>query len=355
MADAPAGGRSAAIDAAKTLAIFGTLMIHASAAGGFNDVTGSLNWTTNLFWSCLLRCAVPVFLMCSGALFLPPEKDLLIKVLWKKYILRIFIALAVWSLAYVVWDDLILAYHWNGAVTGGDVQAALMDWVCFRHKYHLYYLVILLAVYAVLPITRLAAAKADAALLKYAMVLWAVAGCLLPFLFTAPPLALVEGFPREYAVSFTWSAVGLGMAGHLISRSEKKKAPRFYLLLYLLGFAVTFGGTFALSLGRGWLVESLLQGSVPGVVLQAVGIYGFCDSYFTQKQPPRWVETVSKASFCIYLIHPLFLDGMIAATFHAGVYFPLWIVPVQVVILFFAGLVSWLILRKIPIVNQYLI
>ena len=66
--------RSVPVDAAKTAAIFGTLLIHASAAGGFAGAPGSFGWTSALFWNCLLRSAVPVFFLCSGALLLPPER-----------------------------------------------------------------------------------------------------------------------------------------------------------------------------------------------------------------------------------------------------------------------------------------
>ena len=59
--------RSVPVDAAKTAAIFGTLLIHASAAGGFAGAPGSFGWTSALFWNCLLRSAVPVFFLCSGA------------------------------------------------------------------------------------------------------------------------------------------------------------------------------------------------------------------------------------------------------------------------------------------------
>ena len=65
--------RSVPVDAAKTAAIFGTLLIHASAAGGFAGAPGSFGWTSALFWNCLLRSAVPVFFLCSGALLLPPQ------------------------------------------------------------------------------------------------------------------------------------------------------------------------------------------------------------------------------------------------------------------------------------------
>ena len=81
--------RSVPVDAAKTAAIFGTLLIHASAAGGFAGAPGSFGWTSALFWNCLLRSAVPVFFLCSGALLLPPEKEVTVRRVWTKYIPRI--------------------------------------------------------------------------------------------------------------------------------------------------------------------------------------------------------------------------------------------------------------------------
>ena len=92
--------RNVPVDAAKTAAIFGTLLIHASAAGGFAGAPGSFGWTSALFWNSLLRCAVPVFFLCSGALLLPPEKDITIRKVWTKYISRILAALFFWAAAY---------------------------------------------------------------------------------------------------------------------------------------------------------------------------------------------------------------------------------------------------------------
>ena len=92
--------RDHVIDIVKTTAIFGTLMIHASAMGGFAWPIGSANWVINLVWSSLLRCAVPLFFMCSGALLLPPEKELSASAVWRRYIPRILIALFFWAAVY---------------------------------------------------------------------------------------------------------------------------------------------------------------------------------------------------------------------------------------------------------------
>ena len=97
--------RSVPVDAAKTAAIFGTLLIHASAAGGFAGAPGSFGWTSALFWNCLLRSAVPVFFLCSGALLLPPEKEVTIRRVWTKYIPRILAALFFWAAAYKGMDQ----------------------------------------------------------------------------------------------------------------------------------------------------------------------------------------------------------------------------------------------------------
>ena len=85
--------RNVPVDAAKTAAIFGTLLIHASAAGGFVGGVGSFQWTANLFWNTLIRCAVPVFFLCSGALLLSTEKEVTIRTVWRRYIPRIAMAL----------------------------------------------------------------------------------------------------------------------------------------------------------------------------------------------------------------------------------------------------------------------
>ena len=184
--------RSVPVDAAKTAAIFGTLLIHASAAGGFAGAPGSFGWTSALFWNCLLRSAVPVFFLCSGALLLPPEKEVTIRRVWTKYIPRILAALFFWAAAYKGMD-LLRGWRAAGVLELTAIRRAAADLVLFHHKNHLYYLHIILLVYAVLPLTRRFVASADRRLLNYALGIWFVLGCLLPTLKFFPPLSLIGG------------------------------------------------------------------------------------------------------------------------------------------------------------------
>ena len=341
--------RNGAVDGIKTIAILGTILIHASALGILSDDVGSLHWTLSLGWASLLRCAVPLFLMCSGALFLPAEKTLTIRSLWTKYIPRIAVALAFWALFYALWDR----RNW-GEAPAVRWKNALMEWGSCHHKYHLYYLVILLALYALLPLLRLLAQKGSDDLLRYAMVLWLVSGSLLPVLFALPPLTYVSGYFRQYGLPLTLSGPGYALAGYLLLRG-RRRPPWVWLLLYLAGLAVTFLCTLAFSLRDGTLSEMWLSGTAPGVTLQAVGIFGLGSSLWKGRPPSRLTETVSRASFCIYLIHPLFLDLLEERDISSASLHGLWAAPMLSVLLLLAGLACWLVLRKVPVVNRYLI
>ncbi len=77
--------RRVPVDAAKTAAIFGTLLIHASATGGFAGAPGSFGWTSALFWNCLLRARCRCS-SCAAARCLPPEKEVTVRRVWTKYI-----------------------------------------------------------------------------------------------------------------------------------------------------------------------------------------------------------------------------------------------------------------------------
>jgi surface polysaccharide O-acyltransferase-like enzyme len=70
--------RNLAIDLLKATSILGVLIVH-SSVGGYSYPIGSPNWLTSLFLAGMSRACVPVFLMCSGALLLDPEKELSLK------------------------------------------------------------------------------------------------------------------------------------------------------------------------------------------------------------------------------------------------------------------------------------
>ena len=112
-----------------------------------------------------------------------------------------------------------------------------------------------------------------------------------------------------------------------MTQEAPRHRPRTFVWLYIAGTALTFGLTLIASVKTGKLYQVFLQGSAPGVCLQAAGLYGFCVSRWQDRD--RWplAETVSKASFCIYLTHLFFLEFLAGRGLAAGLLPPVWAVP----------------------------
>ena len=62
----------------------------------------SAEWELRNAYVSLAQWSVPIFVLISGALFLNPDKPLIIKQLYKKNILRIVYSFFFWSFLYVV-------------------------------------------------------------------------------------------------------------------------------------------------------------------------------------------------------------------------------------------------------------
>ncbi len=154
--EAMTGSRIAAVDYAKTLAIVCVVMIHVSSEVLLGRQIGSAAWLEGLFWSSLARGAVPLFLMCSGVLFLDRSGGLSVRRIWKRNIPHILLALLVWAAVYKLVPRFL-----HEKLTAEALRAILLELLCGQHEGHLYFLHIMLLVYAALPVTYTFAANAD--------------------------------------------------------------------------------------------------------------------------------------------------------------------------------------------------
>ncbi len=166
--------RDVAVDFIKAFAILGVVLIHVSTGAYVNPV-GSFPWYSAVLWGSVSRASVPLFLMCTGVLFLGPERELSGKKLWLRYILRLLAALFVWAAVYKV-------YHLvdTNTVSPSTLLAAGKELVLFQHESHLYYLHIVLLVYAFLPLTRLLTCRGSKRLVEYFLLLWFALGIFYP-------------------------------------------------------------------------------------------------------------------------------------------------------------------------------
>ena len=341
----PPGNRT--IDLVKAAAIFGVLLIHVSA-GCLNRAL-SAPWLSALFWNALARPAVPLFLMASGALLLPPEREMTLRKLYTRTMPRILAALFFWAACYKL---AFLALM--DSLTPWDLEAAAKNLLLFRHEEHLYYLHIMLLVYAFLPVTRLIARHGDRRLLEYALGLWFLLGILYPTLRTFWPFTLLGGIPVQWRMNMAYASIGYTLLGYWQTAAHPRPRRESCALL-LAGFLLTFGGTWAASAAAGKTDGHFLEGMGAGVFLEALGIWGLCQSVPLPERAGRAVTYVSKASFCVFLTHVFFLQLFARHGLRAADGPVLLAVPLVSVLLLACGCGTYALLSRVPGVRRWLI
>ena len=340
--------RDAGIDLVRAFAMFGVLLIHTATAGLMGNPVGSLPWWGALFWGSVSRAAVPLFLMCTGALFLRPERPCPPRRILTHNLPRIALALFAWALIYQ-----LVPFVLRRTLTWAVFGQAVLNVLLFRHESHLYYLHIVLLVYLCLPLLQMFTAHASRRRLRYALGLWAFLGVVYPQLLKLPLLDSMIGVPVQAAVNLTWGSLGYALLGHALRRAAPR--PRWLCpLLWAAGLALTFGGTAALSLQAGETRLDQLQGMSPGVALMAAGCFGVLSHARPGPRLAQAAQWLAGPSFCVYLAHPLCLTAFSSLGLSAAAQ-PWWQVPALALAALAGCLPLWAVLRRVPFIRDWLI
>lgn len=283
------------IDLVKAVGCLFVILIHTSVSAMYYPAC-TREWYFGLFWKTVSFSAVPLFLMCTGALMLRPEKPLTIRRLYTRYIPRLLIALLGWALFYRV-----VAQVKTGGLTVESLPQILSDVLLFRHDDHLYYLHIALLCYALLPLLRFVTAQATRNQLRYLLLIWFVLGSVVPCVQQYLPF-VIRGIPGQSLLNLTYSSIGMVLAGYYFSRYPLK--PLAGALFYAGGASGTFLIVRALKL-RGMNADMMLYGSAPLVLMMAAGLFCLAQAVPLERLPGkgRLIRAISKSSFGIYLVH----------------------------------------------------
>lgn len=340
--------RCSAADALKAFAIVSVVLIHVSAPG-LQKPAGNFDWYAALFWGTVSRAAVPIFLMVTGALMLDPERELSLKKLWIRNIPRLLAALLFWAFAYQLYR-LVFVSHF---LTSEGIIQAVKDTLLFHHEEHLYYLHIALLVYALLPALRLIAAHADRRTLEYLLGLWFLLGIIYPTVKGIWPFTLLYGIPAQYALNLTYTGMGYALLGHYL----RKYAVSPWKWAALAGAALIGiqGYTTLSSLAAGRLDTACFQGTHPCTALLGAGICGWAFSALRNRTVPTAVSILARASFCIYLVHLLFLYRLNEHGFNGIAGACLIFIPLTAAVILMCSLAVWAVLSRLPGVKRWLI
>lgn len=344
-------GRVIYFDVLRITAIFFVVAVHLSAQHWSDVDVSSRAWFAFNLYCTAGKWSVPVFVMISGALFL--GRDLDIRSILKKYLLRIAIAFAFWSAAYALFVRALYGITW--------------DEVLFRFftgHYHMWFLFMIAGLYLLVPLLR--PIVQNEKLLRYFLLLAFIFTFLLPqaAFFCSFALPQVSEVIRTVAMySYCFFPLGFTVyfiGGYYLSRRDLSR--REEIVLYCVGTAsllFSIAAPVVLSRAQGAPSDAFYNYNSLNVLFTSVPIFVFARQHLNfpklGEQALGVLGRLSKYSFGVYLVHPMVIEllGRFGIdTFSCNAFFS---VPLLAVIVFASSMALSALLHQIPVVKKYFV
>lgn len=326
------------------------------------------------FWAhavlACLRWAVPIFIMISGAIFLDPKRNFDLKKHYRKYVLRLVLAYAVWSIIYGIGQGLTI---------DGSTSEKLQEFL-FRsfggHYYHLWFLLMLLAMYMMVPILR--KITADRGLMKYFLFVGIIVCFALPLIadycrilieassktnpFVMGPLSGIADVISYFSGKLLLNYTVYFVLGYYLATEDFSRRKRY--VIYAIGLGSLIVNIF-LSPIRAQLLGASLDYDLVGADLQNINFLSLALSVAVFvllryglskiKKMPSAIIFMAKHSFGVYLIHYAFISFILYQFIFTGemTVANMWyLVPIFTVSVYLVSLVSVWVMSKILILKK---
>ncbi|MBQ7170430.1 MAG: acyltransferase family protein [Synergistaceae bacterium] len=322
------------------------MVLHVAAANWYTTDVHTSQWQAMNFWDSIVRWAVPIFVMISGALFLSPNKDIPIKKLYTKYIFRIFTAFVFWSLVYAC----------RNYVKNGDMLKAFAQFL--TGYYHMWFLWMIAGLYMIVPFVRKIAESKT--LTKYFLGLALVLAFVLP-----ETVDVISLFSEEYgafagklagmpSLDFVGGFTGYFLLGHFLNSARiSPKSERVIYAAGITGFAATVVMSLLASLFMGEAFEKFYGNHTVNVMCEAVAVFVFLRQRLNF--PVRFVRELSQYSFGAYLVHAAVIDLLRKLGLDSLTFCPAVSIPVIAVMVFVLSFGISALINHIPVLKKYIV
>lgn len=283
--------RQIGFDVLRVLAMFMVLVNHTVAS----EALQCQSWTSTLSCSVAMtfsRLGVPLFLMLSGALLLRREDSVSLKNLYGKRLLKIVFPLITWSVLYFILYDVI---EYRDASLTGFLNLIVTP----GHAGHLWYLYVLVVLYALLPVFSAIVRATDKKLVPYLLLLWLVVSGVFRFIADFGILPLSSPYISLHIFNGLW---GYYLLGWYLS-TQGKKCGRLWKWLAGIVFVALSAALFAEILRSGTSAFTVVSYSgLPIIFISAVIFLALLGIREIRNQRVRRVITfLSDISFSVYL------------------------------------------------------
>lgn len=339
------------LDVIRAIACFFVVTAHVASYGMEIKDPATADWIIRIGVLYLVKCSVPIFFMLSGILFL--EKEITIKVLYKKYIARIVVAWTVWSAFYAAIDQ--VAYMKSGG-EGPEYFAVRFA----AGHYHMWFLPALLVAYIFLPVLQKLVSSCSVVQMKYLglVLLIGVIGkeTLDPFIHSEVWDSLWEN------LSFPFASVGIiyFVLGYYLYKNCHRFPAKAGLFAYIVCCFLMAGTDTVCAFAAGKHVSLAGQNLGLGMCISSAMFFIFLVQVISKHTfSDKWkavFRSVSDYTFGIYLLHTLFIEQVYRRFGLSQDNFPTVVSIILFSVLTFAVsfLAVWCI-RKIPVLGKWIL
>jgi len=285
----------------RILSCFGIVLLHTLSVAELlaRDVLSPQADLTA--WAVLncLRWAVPCFVMITGALLLDPARELPIKKIYGKYLVRVLAALVVFSFIYRIFSCAMD----RTPLTAENFGRTLSNLWTGGGWAHLWYLYTLIGLYLLLPFYRMIAKAASDRELRLLLGIWLLFVSILP-------LTKIFGLETGFEIPTSTIYPLYLFAGHAVDRRALRIPRPAAVILIAVCAALLCAASFHNADGT---YADLLSYSSVYVVVMAVSLFSLFAGRAVPAEEaayrsmPRLLLTLDRCCFGIYLVHMMFL------------------------------------------------
>jgi len=332
----------------RIIALYAVIILHCTSVllMGYSKVPMAEWWAADLL-NAIVRFAVPVFVMITGALLLHREYE--ISSFLKKRLSRVVIPFLFWSLVYV-------GYSWyNEEISfGADAVANIrqvLHLLLHGASYHLWYVYMLIGLYFFIPVIGKFVRNASEKEMVYFLIVWfAVMLITQPYLVRYNPAVDMHYF-AGYA--------GYLVLGHYLAFKDfnVKRLRLWMVFLFVLSVAVIVFGSYWIIAYPGWPGAMFYEPVNPAVLALSASAFLIAKLTVSKVSPviTRIRDFAGKYNYGIYLAHALILyllDDLAGISYKLCT--PLISIPLTALICFITTLGLVWVVNKLPVIGKWI-
>lgn len=334
----------------RVFAAFAVIILHISSQNWENVDVHSLEWTIFNIFESLVRWCVPVFVMISGAIFL--DRDIKIKNIYSKYILRLIISFSVWSFVYLLFQSIINKSNSNIELIS----------IVYGH-YHMWFVLMIIGIYICIPIFKLIIENREITI--YFLMISFIISFLNPSLLILADdlgnntikmlVSMGVSFINSLNINVVLGYSSYFILGYIINITDFNKKQRTCIyLIGIIGLLFTGFADYFIAIKTGEPCDHYYGNFSVNILFESVAIFVLFK--YADLKKNNFVCKLSKYSFGAYMVHALIIElldeicGLNTLSIR-----PIFSVLILSIIVFLISFILSAILNNIPIVRKYIV